>query len=242
MLNDLGGAPTTANVRIRTMRAFLRHSYQEGWIEESIHERFKPIKTPEDEIQAFTPAELKSLLNQIDDSRFVGFRDEVMIYVLLDTMVRISELLHMKRVNVDLKSGFIKLEPHETKTKRSRSVPISTKTIKLLEEYMRESEDFGSEFLFVSYAGRDILSNTWRRRLTELGEMAGISNKRVSPHTFRHTGALFYIMNGGNPCSLQKILGHSDMSMVRRYIQMTNSDVKRQHNSFSPLKSVFGRR
>ena len=87
------------------MRAFLRHCYQEGWIEEPIHERFKPVKTPEDEIQAFTPAEVKALLNQIDDSRFVGFRDKVMIYVLLDTMVRISELLNMKRSNVDLKSG-----------------------------------------------------------------------------------------------------------------------------------------
>ncbi|WP_338447756.1 tyrosine-type recombinase/integrase [Niallia oryzisoli] len=242
MFNDKGLAPTTANVRIRTMRAFLRYCYQEGWIEEPIHERFKPVKTPEDEIQAFTPAEVKALLNQSDDSRFVGFRDKVMIYVLLDTMVRISELLNMKRSNVDLKSGFIKLEPHETKTKRSRSVPISTKTIKLLEEYMKESEDFGSEYLFVTYDGRDILSNTWRRRLTELGEMAGISNKRVSPHTFRHTGALFYIMNGGDPFSLQKILGHSDMSMVRKYIQMTDSDVKRQHNSFSPLNSIFKRR
>jgi integrase/recombinase XerD len=242
MIHDQGLKPTTVNVRIRTNRAFLRYCFQEGWIDIPIHEKFKPIKTSEDEIQAFTPAEVKALLNQIDDSRFVGFRDKVMIYVLLDTMVRISELLNMKRCNVDLKSGYIKLEPHETKTKRTRSVPISTKTIKLIEEYMRESEDFGSEFLFVTYDGRDILSNTWRRRLTELGEMAVIQNKRVSPHTFRHTGALFYIMNGGDPFSLQKILGHSDMSMVRKYIQMTDSDVKRQHNSFSPLKSIFGRR
>jgi integrase/recombinase XerD len=99
-----------------------------------------PIKTHEDEIQSFTRAEIKALLNQIDDSRFVGFRDKVIINVLLDTMVRISELLTMRRSNEDLKSGYIKLEPHETKTKRSRSVPISTKTIKLLEEYMSESE------------------------------------------------------------------------------------------------------
>ncbi|MEY2193764.1 hypothetical protein AB7942_13660 [Neobacillus sp. BF23-41] len=71
MLNDQGLKPTTVNVRIRTNRAFLRHCYQEGWIDTPIHEKFKPIKTPEDEIQAFTPAEVKALLNQIDDSRFV---------------------------------------------------------------------------------------------------------------------------------------------------------------------------
>ncbi len=103
MLNDQGLKPTTVNVRIRTNRAFLRHCYQEGRNEIPIHEKFKPIKTPEDEIQSFTSAEIKALLNQIDDSRFVGFRDKVMIYVLLDTMVRISELLNMRRSNVDLK-------------------------------------------------------------------------------------------------------------------------------------------
>lgn len=45
-------------------------------------------------------------------------------------------------------------------------------------------------------------------------------------------------MNGGDPFSLQRILGHSDMSMVRKYIQMTNADVKRPHNTFSPLKNI----
>lgn len=239
MLQTKKLAPTTANVRIRTVRAFLRHCYLEGWITEPIHEKFKPVKTPEDEIESFTPSEVKAMMNQIDDSRFVGFRDKVMIYTLLDTMVRISELLNIKRSNVDLKYGQIKLEPHKTKTKRARTVPISSKTVKLLKEYMAESEDFDCEILFVTYDGRPIVSNTWRRRLSELGKDAGISNKRVSPHVFRHTGALFYVMNGGDPFSLQKILGHTDMSMVRKYIQMTDTDVKRQHNTFSPWNRVF---
>ncbi|MFS0637295.1 tyrosine-type recombinase/integrase [Mesobacillus foraminis] len=239
MLQEKKVAPTTANVRIRTIRAFLRFCFQEGWIDEPIHEKFKPVKTPEIQIEAFTPTEIKAMLNGIDDTRFVGFRDKVMIYTLLDTMVRISELLKIKRCNVDLKSGQIQLEPHETKTKRARLVPISVKTIKLLKEYIRETEDFGCETLFVTYDGRPIVSNTWRRRLTELGEKAGINNKRVSPHTFRHTGALFYIMNGGDPFSLQKILGHTDMSMVRRYIQMSDTDIKNQHKIFSPWNRVF---
>lgn len=81
-------------------------------------------------------------------------------------------------------------------------------------------------------------ANSFRKRLSEYGDMAGIKNKRVSPHTLRHTGALLYILNGGDPFSLQKILGHTDMQMVRRYIQMTNTDIKRQHNIFSPLKNL----
>jgi integrase/recombinase XerD len=238
MLHDRGLSPVTANVRIRTMRAFIRFCFVEGYISVPIHEKIKTLKTDEDTIESFTTAEIKALLNAVDTSTFAGFRDFVMICTLLDTMVRISELLAIKRCNVNLKEGTIKLEAHETKTRRARTVPISSKTCKLLDEYLTETEEFGHDLLFLTYDGRPIVANSWRRRLSEYGEHAGISNKRVSPHTFRHTAALLYILNGGDPFSLQKILGHSDMSMVRKYIQMSNADVKRQHNTFSPLKNI----
>lgn len=239
MINEKGISPVTANVRIRTMRALLRFCYLENYIDTPIHERFKPLKTKEDTLESFTPTEIKRLLNVCDESTYTGYRDKVLLYLLLDTMVRCSELINIRRDNVDLKQGCIKLESHETKTKRARTVPLSTRTVKLLKEYMDETADFESEWLIVTYEGEQMADNTIRYRLRELGEMAGMSNKRVSPHTFRHTGALFYVLNGGDPFSLQKILGHSDMSMVRKYIQMTDENVKKQHNTFSPLKSVF---
>jgi integrase/recombinase XerD len=58
-----------------------------------------------------------------------------------------------------LKAEYIKLEPHKTKTKRAKIVPISTKTIKLLKEYMAETEDLGCDILFITNDGRLILSN-----------------------------------------------------------------------------------
>jgi integrase/recombinase XerD len=238
MLNEKGLQPTTINIRIRTMRAFLRWCYLEQLIETPIHEKFKPMKTAEDTIEALTVAEIKTLLNAFDESTYVGFRDKVMVMVLLDSMVRISELLAMKRSKVDFKAGVIKLEAMNTKTRKAREVRLSSKTMKLLKEYMNESEDFWEDVLFLTYDGREMISNTWRTRLHEVAELAGIK-KAFRPHVMRHTGALLYIMNGGDPFSLQKILGHSDMSMTRKYIQMTNLDIKHQHNVFSPLKNVF---
>ncbi|KON88876.1 integrase [Sporosarcina globispora] len=241
MLHEKELSPVTANVRIRTMRAFIRFCYTEGYIDSPIHENFKPVKTPEDTLESLTPAEIKKLLAVIDDELYTGFRDKIVIYVLLDTMVRISELVAIKRENVDLKAGFITLDAGDTKTRKTRIVPLSTKTIKLLAEYMKETEDFENEYLFLTYDGRQINSCTIRILLRDYGRKAGITNKRVSPHTFRHTGALLYIMNGGDPFSLQKILGHSHMNMVRKYIQMTDTDVRRQHNAFSPINSIFGK-
>lgn len=106
---------------------------------------------------------------------------------------------------------------------------------------MKETEDIYDDHLFLTYYGHQINHATARINLRDYARKAGIKNKRVSPHTFRHTGALFYIMNGGDPFSLQKILGHSDMSMTRKYIQITDTDVRKQHNAFSPINSIFGK-
>ncbi|MGF6947510.1 integrase/recombinase XerD [Neobacillus sp. B4I6] len=161
MVHEKQLKPNTVNIRIRTMRAFLRYCFMENLIDEPIHERFKPIKVAEEVIEALSVAEIKSLLNAFDESTFAGYRDKVMTMVLLDTMVRISELLAMKRSNVDFKAGTIKLEAMNTKTRKAREVPLSTKTMKLLKEYMDESSDFGEDLLFLTYDGREMLSNTW---------------------------------------------------------------------------------
>jgi integrase/recombinase XerD len=238
MIHDRGLKPMTVNLRVRTLRAFMRFCFNEKYIDLPLHESIKTIKVPEDTIQALTPSEMKVLLSVIDESFYAGYRNKVMIYTLLDTMVRISELLAVRRDNVDLKGGSIQLEADITKNRKSRLVPLSSQTIKFITQYIAETSDFQSEFLFLTNDGRQLSANTFRRDMQDYGEKALIKNKRVSPHTLRHTGALFYIMNGGDPFSLQKILGHSDMSMVRKYIQMTESDVKRQHNAFSPLNRL----
>ncbi|WP_227940104.1 tyrosine-type recombinase/integrase [Alkalihalobacillus deserti] len=179
MLKSLKLKPSTVNIRVRTMRAFIRYSYEQGYIEEAIHERFKPIKAPKKEINVLTPAEIKLVFNQIDDSMYAGFRDKAMLFTLLDTMVRSSELLSMKRTNVNLKEGIIKLEADQTKTRTDRIVPISTRTVKLLKEYIEETDDFENELLFLTYDGEQIQSNTLRKLLAVYGESAGIK-KSVS--------------------------------------------------------------
>ncbi|WHY93735.1 site-specific integrase [Neobacillus cucumis] len=240
MLEEMDYSPMTVNIRVRTVRAFLRYVYEEKmWIDEPIHRRFKPIKAPIDVVEAFTVEEFRRLIAAIDDDTYVGYRTKVITFVLLDTMVRVSELVDMKRQNIDFKTMSIRLEAADTKTRTARIVPISPRTAKLLSEYLHETEEFGNEYIFLSYEGEKIGESTVRDNLRVYGQVAKITNKRVSPHTLRHTGALFYILNGGDPFSLQRILGHSHMNMVRRYVQMTNMDVQNQHSVHSPLNYVF---
>nr|WP_285890746.1 site-specific integrase [Mesobacillus subterraneus] len=240
MLHEMDYAPATVNIRVRTMRAFLRYCYEEKtWINEPVHKRFKPVKAPIDVVEALSPEEFRRLIGAIDDSSYTGFRTKVITFALLDTMVRVSELVDIKRKNIDFKTLSIRLEAADTKTRVGRTVPISSRTARLLSEYMTETADFASEYVFLSYEGEPITEHTVRDNLRTYGKVARITDKRVSPHTLRHTGALFYILNGGDPFSLQRILGHSHMNMVRRYVQMTNMDVQNQHSVHSPLNYVF---
>ncbi|WP_282171568.1 tyrosine-type recombinase/integrase [Cytobacillus firmus] len=99
MLYEKGLSPVTANVRIRTLRAFLRFCYKEGYIQQPIHEDLKILRTPQDLIESFTVEEIRKLLSVIDKESYTGFRDALIIQFLLDTMVRVSELVAIKREN-----------------------------------------------------------------------------------------------------------------------------------------------
>lgn len=238
MIHEKGYSPHTVNIRIRTLHTFLKFCYEEGYIVEPIHHKIKTVRAPIDNVIALEPDEIKLLLSVIDEDWYTGFRDKIIILTMLDTMARISELLAVKRTEVDLKQGSIYLQGETVKTRQGRTVPLSFKTTKLLTEYFSETTDFNNEYLFLTYDGKQLRDGTVRHGLADYAKKAGIK-KQVSPHVFRHTGALLYLLNGGDPFSLQKILGHKDMTMTRRYVQMTNTNVKTQHEMFSPINSIF---
>jgi integrase/recombinase XerD len=68
-----------------------------------------------------------------------------------------------------------------------------------------------------------------------------VNGKRCTPHTFRHTFARKYLLNGGDPFSLQQILGHSSLQTVRLYVNLWSTDIQAQHRKFSPADSLLRR-
>lgn len=103
---------------------------------------------------------------------------------------------------------------------------------------MTENKSFfgNDDYVFLSAYGDQLPSDTVRKRLTRYGEQAGISGDvRVSPHTFRHYFCKTYLLNGGDLFTLQRIVGHADISTTRKYIQMSDENVRAQHAQFSPI-------
>lgn len=87
--------------------------------------------------------------------------------------------------------------------------------------------------------GEPLTRRMTNKIIERIGEKAKVDNVRLSAHTFRHTFAKNWLMNGGDIFSLQKILGHRTLDMVRNYVNITFKDIQSQHSKFSPGDNLY---
>lgn len=230
----------TVNIRVRTIKAFLRFCYLEEMIPKDINRRIKLLKTDIDHIQPLTPEEFKQLLEFVSKNKekFMRMRNELTLYLLLDCMLRVTELVSIKIEDIDFKNRTIKLPAKNTKARKVRIVPFSKKSERILRKFLKERPYQNSDYLFTNRYGAPLAADNVQYNFHHWGKHLKFEGKRLSPHTIRHTGALYYIRNGGDAFSLQKILGHTSMEIVRLYVQMSDDHIKEHHNKFSPLNRL----
>jgi len=136
------------------------------------------------------------------------------IICALNTGMRKMEILSLKWSNVDLRNNVITLEHTNTKSKKSRKIPINSVMRKLFLELKIQRE--GNEFVFLNtdrkpYQRQDSLNSAFYKAL----EKANIQGLRF--HDLRHTCATRMIENGANIVAVKEILGHSSLDMTMRY-------------------------
>ncbi len=237
-----GLSPVTINVRLRPLKTFFKFCYDEEHLMHNPAAKIKLLKTEEDTIEAFTKEQVSELLKQPDQRTYVGFRNYVIMVLMLDTGIRIREAVELKEEYFDYEQKMIKVPAAIAKNNKARVLPLSKKTAKLIQTLIKENRAMifhHIDNIFISNYGEKLDPSNIRDKIREYGRMAKIKGVRVSPHTFRHTFTKFYILNGGDAFTLQRILDHSTMNMVRKYIQMTDDDIKIQHNQFSPITSLL---
>ena len=96
----------------------------------------------------------------------------------------------------------------------------------------RRGELRGQRALFVTCYDDAMNRHQVHRLLRDCGEKAVLTGVRCSLHTFRHTCAVMYLRNGGDAFSLQKLLGHADLTMTRRYCELAQADVVEKHRAW----------
>lgn len=168
-------------------------------------------------------------------------RDEAMILFMLDTGVRASELCHLKIGEVDTRTGRVIIQHGDAggaKGGKGRTVFIGKSTRRALWRYLvdREDRDDPEAPLFVNRGNRLFNPNSLRHMIVRLAEKAGVPD--AHPHKFRHTFAITYLRSGGDVFTLQALLGHSSLDMVRHYAQIAEMDIERVHRKASPVDNL----
>lgn len=232
---DSGVKPTTVNTSLKGWRTFIRFLYEKGHIPKDIAADIKLLRTERRIIPAFTKTQIRQLLAAPDKSTFTGFRDYVLMLLLLETGVRISEVERIKITDINWSEKVIKIFG---KGRKERYVPFQSTLARELKRYINARGVLDHDFLFINIDNEPLKRRTMQENIKRYGEIARIKSVRVSPHTFRHTFAKLYILNGGDPFSLQKILGHTTQEMVQTYVSMFGTDIAQQHRKFSPLERL----
>ena len=158
-------------------------------------------------------------------------RNRVLILLLVDTGIRASELCDIKIHHVDLKGRYIRVMG---KGDKERIVPFSARTGKALWRYLatRDRDNLGDP-LFERRDNQPFDRSSLLKTLKVICKRAGV--RGVNIHRFRHTFAINYLRNGGDPWSLQMMLGHATLEMVKKTLALANADLQKNHRIASPV-------
>lgn len=223
-------SPATANHSVITMRAFFNFLVNDGFLSESPMHGVDKLKRKTTVIDTFTFEQVEAVLRTCGKD-FVGMRDRAAILVLLDCGLRVSELCGLTLDDISWNEQTMMVLG---KGDKERVVPFGQNTRQALTQYLARRPELGTRAFFVTCYVQPLDRYRMREVIQGRCSTAGITGLRCSPHTFRHTFAVQYLRNGGDVFSLQKMLGHSDLTMTRRYAELSQTDVQEKHRLYSP--------
>lgn len=188
-------------------------------------------------VVTFSHDHLNAMFGACDLATSLGFRDYVLMLVLLDTGVRVSELCGVTLD--DLHEGYIKVFG---KGRKEREVGLSPTTAKFLwkyiHQYRAQAED-DVRVLFTNLAGRPLTPWGVEQMLQRVKAAAGITDVPVTAHKFRHTFARTWLERGGEVYSLSRLMGHSSVKITEIYLEDFKSRQARvQHAKFSAVNNL----
>ncbi len=224
----------TVNGRVRALRAFFNWLHGQGYTEDHRLKGLRPPKVKEKVIEILTDEEVKRIFASINPNTLMGARNTAIIGLMLDTGLRLSEVVTLKSDDVHLQDRYIKVLG---KGNKERLVAFGVKCQQSLLHYAHHyrTESFEPErgLFFLCIDGYPMTPDTLRSLTERLSKAAGVP--RLHPHLLRHTYATLFLMNGGNVFLLQQNLGHTTLAMVEHYVHIASQKAALVSQSFSPL-------
>jgi integrase/recombinase XerD len=240
-LRRKGLAPRSVARHAVTLRRLFRFLESEGLVQENPMPKLLlpgARKLP----QTLSADDMRKLLGQPDPSEPLGARDQAMLELLYATGLRVSELVQLQTQRVSFQGDYLTVKG---KGSKMRAVPFGKWARQKLSTYMsqvrpRLLKGKSSSFVFINRSGKPLSRQGFWKLMRRYALVAGI-DKRVTPHTLRHSFATHLLEGGADLRSVQSMLGHADISTTQIYTHVDGARLKAVHRQFHPRERGRGK-
>lgn len=234
-LHGRGTAPVSIRRAQSALRAFFEFLAGEGLVRENPADRMDRPAAGRKLPEFLSPDEAVLVVEAVDPDSGVYWRDRAALELLYATGMRVSELTGLSLADLDME--------HECcivfgKGGRERIVPIGGAALKAVERYLAQvrpalDRGRGDGVLFLNQRGTPLGRMTIWTIVSRAGARAGIE-RRISPHTLRHSCATHMLEGGADLIAVQEMLGHADISTTQIYTHLDREYLRRTHRRHHP--------
>ena len=193
--------------------------------------------------QTLSGDDIRALLSQPDPSDVLGSRDRAMLELLYATGLRVSELVSLQTQQVNFQGNYLAVKG---KGSKMRAVPFGQYASEAVRRYLNEIrprllKGRSTPFLFITRSAKPLSRQAFWKLIRRYALAAAIE-KKVTPHTLRHSFATHLLEGGADLRSVQSMLGHADISTTQIYTHVNGARLKEVHRRFHPRERSAGKR
>jgi integrase/recombinase XerD len=230
-----GLSPRSLARVLSAIKGFYKFLLQEGAVQENLIRRLKTPRVIPRLPSVLSFQEVENLLRQPDRNDPLGSRDQAMLELLYATGLRVSELITLTVNDVNLQVGYVRTKG---KGSKERIVPIGKAACQALKEYLEGPRrqwalKSTSATLFLGKGGKGMSRMGFWKILKKHVQSARIQ-KRITPHTLRHSFATHLLERGADLRSVQSMLGHADIATTQIYTHVSREHLKKLHQKYHP--------
>ena len=219
-LTSEGKSPATVSRAVASVKALFSYAKERGICGTDPVSAVRAPKVFKKKPGIISDKDILKLLSQPDFDTPKGKRDKAMLELLMDTGLRVSELISIKLSDINLQKRFLTV-----KAAKERTVPFDKKTQRYISEYiengraklLQELPENG--YLFLNVSGETMSRQGFWKVLKKYGEEAGITEE-LTPHTLRHSFAAHALKSGKDVKEVQAVMGHADISTTASYLEL----------------------
>jgi len=236
-LKDQGLAAASIRRAISSTRTYFHYLVEEGVL---LMDPTEKMEAPRGwrRLPHVLPVEtVVRLVEAPDPDHPLFWRDRAILETLYASGVRVSELVGLRLVDLDLKEGVALVFG---KGSRERIVPLGGAAIRTLDQYLRQvrpglEQGRGEGIVFLNHRGQPMTRMAVWQIVRKAADQAGIEGK-LSPHTLRHSFATHLLEGGADLAVVQELLGHADISTTQIYTHVDRDYVRSVHRQFHPRR------